>query len=309
MASDVQIVQDTYTFKRMGTCALQADVYRPAGEGLVPAILWLHGGALIFGDRRTLPAWQVTRYIEAGYGVVAMDYRLAPEVDLPAIVVDLRNGYDWLRQQAHVLGLDPTRVAVMGHSAGGYLTLLAGNHLQPRPQALVSFYGYGDITGAWYSQPDPYYCQQPIVPENEALAAVGARVLTGTPYGGELFQRRFRYYLYCRQQGLWPHQVARHDPDADAAWFAPYCPMHQIPDDYPPTLLIHGRQDTDVPVDQSEKMAAALDRQGIPHIFIDLPDRGHVFDLEPRALKDAIVGDVFARVLAFLARYVGAESV
>jgi acetyl esterase/lipase len=80
--------------------------------------------------------------------VVAIDYRLAPEAKLPAIVDDLRDAAAWIREQGPArFGIASERLAVAGHAAGGYLTLLSGHAVEPRPRALVSFYGYGDIAG------------------------------------------------------------------------------------------------------------------------------------------------------------------
>ena len=50
------------------------------------------------------------------------------------------------------------------------MALMAGFVLKPRPKALVSFYGYGDIAGEWYSRPDPFYNRQAPVPKEEALS-------------------------------------------------------------------------------------------------------------------------------------------
>jgi acetyl esterase/lipase len=89
--------------------------------------------------------------------ILKIDYRLAPETKLDAILEDIDAAYGWLRKEGSREGLDADRVAVVGHSAGGYLTLMAGCRFSPKPAALVSFYGYGDIAGDWYSRPDPYY--------------------------------------------------------------------------------------------------------------------------------------------------------
>ena len=107
----------------------------------------------------------------------------------------------------------------MGGSAGGYLTLMTGFRVEPRPKALVSFWGYGDVAGAWYSRPDPFYRSQPLVPEEEARAP-SAAVISEDPGKNE----RPKFYLYCRQQGLWPREVAGYDPDADRG-VRPFCPF------------------------------------------------------------------------------------
>lgn len=72
----------TYVYKMVHDCKIQADIYRCPGEERRPAILWLHGGALIFGNRRMLPGEQMELYLAAGYTVISIDYRLAPETKL-----------------------------------------------------------------------------------------------------------------------------------------------------------------------------------------------------------------------------------
>ena len=129
------------------------------------------------------------------------------------------------------------RVVVLGGSAGGYLTLVSGYLVEPRPAALVSFWGYGDITGPWYSRPDPFYRRQPLVTEAEARAAVGSTTVAEPPAKNQ----RSRFYLYCRQNGLWPKEVAGHDPDAEPKAFDAFCPLRRVTAQYPPRSSCTGR--------------------------------------------------------------------
>jgi acetyl esterase/lipase len=287
----------TYTYKTTPGCAIQADVHLPAGAGPHPVIVWLHGGALIAGGRDGMQARHREAYLAAGYAVVAGDYRLAPETKLPEIIADLRDLLGWVRAESpRLFGADPTRVAAIGHSAGGYLTLMAGVVAAPRLQALVSFYGYGDIIGDWYRRPDPFYCQQPAVPEAVARAGVGT-----TPLASGGWEGRGDFYLYCRQHGLWPQEVAGFDPDTQPEAFTPYCPVQNVTPSYPPTLLLHGDQDTDVPYAQSVQMAEALTRAGVPHELITIAGGGHGFDYE----EGEVSAQAFTRVLAFLKESIG----
>ena len=284
----------THTYKTAGDCAIQADMYRPQDDAVRPVIFWIHGGALIMGHRGNLRATQLNRYLDAGFAVVSVDYRLAPETKLPGILEDLDDAYRWVRSEGPKLfRIDPDRIAVVGHSAGGYLTLAAGYRFRPRPRALVSFYGYGDIAGDWYSKPSLFYSQQPAVSKGEAHAAVGKVAISGSSGPNQ----RGRFYLYCRQQGLWPKEVVGRDPIAEPKAFDPFCPVRNVTVDYPPTLLLHGDQDTDVPFEQSEQMAAELKRQGVEHEFIRIPGGPHGFDSN---VKDPRVGEVFERVIVFL---------
>jgi len=100
---------------------------------------------------------------------------------------------------------------------------------------------------------------------------VGTVPLTDPPSPNE----RGRFYLYCRQQGRWPQEVAGHDPHREPEWFDPYCPVRNVSAEYPPTLLIHGTADTDVPYSESAAMAARLEECGVPHALITLEGAGH----------------------------------
>jgi acetyl esterase/lipase len=291
----------TVAYRTVGGLALPADVYVPPGRGPFPVVLWIHGGALVFGDRGMLPADERDRYLHAGLAVVAIDYRLAPETKLDGILEDVDAAHAWLRREGPSLGLDPDRLGVVGHSAGGYLALMAGTRFRPRPRAVVSFYGYGDVAGPWYSRPDPGYRQDPLVSREEAERAVGREPLA---QGDEA--RRFAFYRYTRQRGLWPQLVTGHDPDREARVFEPWCPVRNVTADFPPTLLLHGDRDADVPYERSVEMAGALQAAGVPHELVTLTGLGHVFDLEGAGPKDPAVVRAFDRAVAFLTGRLGA---
>jgi len=290
-----EVVRSTYTYKTTGDLRIRADVYRKPDDVVRPAILWIHGGALIMGNRGWLHPVQAEKYLNAGYTVISIDYRLAPQVRLQRIIEDLEDAYRWVRTEGPKLfRIDPNRIAVVGHSAGGYLALMAGFVLKPRPKAIVSFYGYGDIRGEWYSRPDPFYSRQPAVPKEEAYQSVGTRVISE-----DQGESRERFYLYTRQKGIWAMEVVGQDPDMEPRSFDPFCPLRNVTQDYPPTLLLHGDKDTDVPYEQSVLMDKELERQGIQHELISMPGRGHGFD---GAMEDPVIAATFDRVLKFLER-------
>jgi acetyl esterase/lipase len=286
----------SYTYKTAENCSIQADVYQVNHPKKQPAIVWIHGGALMAGSRADITAYQLEKYLEAGFSVISIDYRLAPETKLPWIIEDLQDAVRWVREKgSDLLAIDPDRLAVIGHSAGGYLVLMAGFVINPPPRAIVSFYGYGDIIGPWYSQPDPWYCKQGLVQEDRAYKSVGRLSLTEADWG-----KRFPFYLYCRQHGLWPQEVTGQDPQKNPDWFYGYCPMRNVTGNYPPTLLIHGDQDTDVPCELSVEMDSVLAQHQVPHQLQILKGRGHVFDGVKGAHRDPVISRLFVQVEEFL---------
>ncbi len=288
-----ELFKNTYTYKTIGDLRILADVYRKQDDLIRPAILYIHGGALIMGNRSWLDPVQAQKYVDAGYTIISIDYRLSPQAKLNQIIEDLAEAYRWVRIDGPtLLRIDPNRIALVGHSAGGYLALMGGFRLKPRPAAVVSFYGYGDIAGDWYSRPDPFYNRQPAVTREEAYRAVGTGVVAEDPVA-----KREPFYLYTRQQGLWPREVAGHNPATEPRTFDPLCPLRNITKAYPPTLLLHGDDDTDVPFEQSVLMSGELERQGVEHEFIAMTGKGHGFDEE---MSDPVVASTFDRVLAFL---------
>lgn len=298
-AMPTDFVKETVCYKQVGDCKIFADVYRAGHSANHPAIVWIHGGALISGNRANLPPLQLQKYVKAGFNVISIDYRLAPETKLKFILEDLRDAFEWVRTQGPTqAGIDPHRIGVVGHSAGGYLALMSGVCVTPRPNAIVSFYGYGDIAGEWYSRPDPFYSQKPAVPKDEAYAAVGPGVISETSAPA-----RFRFYLYCRQNGTWPKEVAGHDPDKESKAFDPFCPVRNVTKQYPPTLLLHGDKDTDVPYEQSVLMAETLERNKVEHQLITMTNRGHGFDGGRKAAEDPVIAETFDRVVAFLKKH------
>src|SRR5208283_2374088 len=228
-AADVKSMKTTYTYKTVEKCEIKADVYRDGGDKVLPVAVWIHGGALIMGNRAGIDTALRDRLLAGGFAVVSIDYRLAPETKLPGIIEDLQDAFRWVRGKGpELFHIDPKRVVVLGGSAGGYLTLMSGFCVDPPPQALVSYWGYGDIAGAWYSKPDAFYRTKPLVPKDEAYAQVAGPVLS-EPDG----KNRGRFYLYCRQQGLWPKEVAGLDPEKEPKAFDPYCPIRNITIKYP----------------------------------------------------------------------------
>ena len=299
---EILYTKETYSYKIVNNHKILADVFRYPGKEIRPALMLIHGGALIFDSRIDLSDERLEMYLKEGYTVISIDYRLAPESKLAEIIEDLEDAYRWIVSEGpELFNIDPDRIAVVGHSAGGYLTLMAGFRLIPRPKALVSFYGYGDITGSWYSQPDSFYNQMKPVSEDQAFQGIGDTVISGVT-SESLGNSRFLFYLFCRQHGLWPIEVSGHDPDKESDWFRDYEPIRNITPRYPPTMLLHGEKDNDVPFRQSALMAEVLKSNGVEYEFIRNSNWGHAFD-EESGMKDPAVQEAFKRVMIFLKKH------
>lgn len=267
-------VEETAVYKTVGNLQIQAEIFRPPGDRVVPVVVWIHGGALINGHRQGISSRVRSYARKRGFALVSIDYRLAPETKLPSILEDVEDALAWIRGPgARQYHLDPTRIAVTGGSAGGYLTLTTGYRVRPRPQALVAFWGYGDLIGPWYSRPSGHPRHNRVkVTEAEAW-----RQVSGPPVAdsrdragnGGLF------YNYCRQTGLWPKHVSGWDPHTDPEKFFPFMPVKNVTAEWPPTLMIHGTADTDVPHEQSEMMARQFTHHHVPHRLISIEDGEH----------------------------------
>ncbi len=115
---------ETHIFKTVDCNEIVADIYPTTGREN-PAVLFIHGGGLIMGSRKAILPSQIETFNDSVFSVVSIDYRLAPETKLPAIVSDIEAAWSWLRDKASSFGIDSSRIAIVGHSAGGYLALMA----------------------------------------------------------------------------------------------------------------------------------------------------------------------------------------
>jgi acetyl esterase/lipase len=287
MAEEPKINLKTYTYKKVDGLEIKAEVHRTNDDRMLPVLVWIHGGALINGHRSNIDGRLKKKALDAGYAIVSIDYRLAPETKLPKIIEDLEDAFAWIREKGpKLLNVDPRRLAVAGGSAGGYLTLTAGFCVEPRPAALISFYGYGDLVGDWYSKPSPHpRHHQSKLSEEEARKQVSGPPISDSRErkgnGGE-------FYQFCRQQGLWPKEVSGWDPHTEVDKFVPFMPARNVTREYPPTLLIHGTKDTDVPYEQSVIMANAFKQHGVAHELITIPDAEHgLFGGDPAKIEAA----------------------
>jgi acetyl esterase/lipase len=292
------IVTTTYVYKTVGNLEIKLDAHRPNDSTIRPLAVWIHGGALINGGRQGIGrAGQML--LDAGYCVVSIDYRLAPETRLPGIIEDVDDAFRWLRENGREkLAVDPSKIAVLGGSAGGYLTLTSGFRVQPRPTVLVSFWGYGEVVNSWYADPSPHerHRNGPALSDAEMAAIeAGPPVANAKDRAGN----GGAYYQMTRRLGVWPIKVSGCDPVKERTRFIPYMAAHNVTPDYPPTLLIHGTKDTDVPYEESQIMAQEFEKHRVQYRFITIEGGEHGL----RGGNPADIDAAYAAVLPFVEKY------
>jgi acetyl esterase/lipase len=218
--------------------AQRFDLYLPAeGNGPFPLVVWIHGGGWERGDRRLRDASPAEALLTRGFAVASISYRLSSEAVFPAQIHDVKAAVRHLRAQAPALGLDGSRIALWGESAGGHLAALAGtsadvatfddpalgnNGVSSRVQAVIDFYGPTSFP-TFDRDAQTARCQRRIAgPESTASRLIGAPVGANT------------------SAALKASPIAYVSPNA------------------PPFLIQHGKADCMVPWQQSEALANAL---------------------------------------------------
>lgn len=127
--------------------------YRPRGLSRgkpAPALVYLHGGGWVVGSPDTHDGICRLLAERAGARVFSVDYRMGPEHRFPAAIDDCRAAWQWLARESEGLGVDPTRIAVGGDSAGGNLAAVLALELRdtalPKPCLQVLIYPATDAT-------------------------------------------------------------------------------------------------------------------------------------------------------------------
>jgi len=223
------------------------DLYLPRAEGPLPLVVYVHGGAFRAGDKGE---WPPLEYVAQGYALAAINYRLSQHALFPAQIEDCKAAVRWLRAHAAEYGLAPDRFAAGGTSAGGHLVAMLGTtghvseldigeHLDvsSRVQAVLDYFGPTDFLQMdAHRLPNGMVHDTPGSPESQLV-------------GGPIQEN--------------PDKVARANP------------MTYVTAEAPPFLIVHGDQDPLVPHHQSELLAAALKKAGVPVTFYTVEGGGH----------------------------------
>lgn len=114
-----------------GTAPLQKIDFFAAKSARAPLLIFVHGGGWKRGDKGNATGRDLApHYVEQGYAVASVNYRLVPDATVEQQAADVASAVAYLRSNAVKLGIDPTKIVLMGHSAGAHLVALVGTDPQ-----------------------------------------------------------------------------------------------------------------------------------------------------------------------------------
>ena len=217
--------------------AQKMDVYFPDSGGPWPALVYVHGGSWMRGDK-TEALMFAGNMTSQGYLVVSINYRLYPPARFPAMIEDVKCAVRSLRAHAGEYNLDPNRIGAMGVSAGGHL---------------VSLLGTSDQSDGWDA--GEYLDQSSRVKAVIAMAAVT-----------DLSQNFPNADIETMK-----HMGFGEDNVVEAS------PITHVTSDDPPFLLIHGDRDELVPYEQSQLMYDRLRQMNVSAQLVIVKNATHSF--------------------------------
>jgi acetyl esterase/lipase len=131
------------------------DIYAPADAKKLPVVFWIHGGGWQAGDKTSVQLKPQT-FVDRGFVFVSTNYQLLPHVEMGTIIRDVTKSLHWTHDHIAEYGGDPTRVLVMGHSAGAQLAALVctdDRYLKTEGLSLEFIKGCVPVDGDTYDVP------------------------------------------------------------------------------------------------------------------------------------------------------------
>jgi acetyl esterase/lipase len=239
------VVQQDLRYAEVGKRPLSFDLFRADDSSTLPLVVMIHGGGWISGDRYDfLEEAQV--FAAAGFAAATVEYRLAPLHPYPAAVADVMAFVRYARGNAAELGIDPERIGAMGVSAGGHLAAMLGV-AGKRPTA--DDHTSGGETRRIQAVVDLCGITDITHPEGRHF-----------PVAWE-FLRQFMGCAYSGNEETWREASPLCHVTPEAASF----------------LIMHGREDDIVPLEQSHRLKEALEGAGVQADLHVLPGEGHGF--------------------------------
>jgi acetyl esterase/lipase len=259
----VQVVPDVVYGHKDGM-ALTFDVLKPERPDGAAVIYMVSGGWI---SRWSPPEQAVNRFralLDKGFTVFVVRHGSSPKYLIPDIVADVRRAVRYIRYHAKTWSVDADRMGVFGGSAGGHLSLMLGNASDE-----------GDESA----------------PASEAFMKVSNRVAAVVAYYPPVDLRRMARGLEAGTTGRFPAlNFEREKAEA-------YSPLVFVTRDDPPTLLIHGDEDTLVNISNSQIIHKAFQEAGVKTEFVTLPGAGHGFQGADATRASSLMVDWFSQTL------------
>lgn len=260
-------------YSTTGNATRKALIYRPAGEGPFPAMVCVHGGAWVSGDRFATAGF-AERIAAAGIVVMAIDTRLSPQYPYPAAIADVNCATRWLKYHATSYGVDSRRIGGLGISSGGYLVLLSAMCFN-----------------------DPLYATE--IPEDVPLSAKTDAKMAFVVTCSGVLDPPARYRMAEKNGNhdilLCHHAFFRHLETMEKASPAQILSHHEKMD-LPPALFFQGSDDPRLPSDTADKTALAWKKAGGTASAIIYPDTGHSIGM----WRQEVLADALFRIQALV---------
>lgn len=240
----------------------------PQDDGLLAAVVYVHGGGWAYGDRAMNPQRILA---EAGFFTVSISYRLSDVAPHPAQIHDVKAAIRWVRAHAEEYGVDPARIGIWGHSAGGHLSALAATtNDDPAYEGSSGNAGYDSSV----------QCAIPMSPPLDCL--IDWFAVQGLPMHPD--------------SGVMADMLGASQID-DPAIARAASPLWQVKRGMVPQLIIHGEEDDLVPISQARAYVSSLRHHGQPQVeLVALPGLGHDADAgtypdnpDPFGLKPLVI--------------------
>lgn len=230
---------------------LHLDVVEPARRRpRRPAVMQIHGGAWVIGDKREQGQPLMGHLAANGWVCFNVNYRLSPQATFPDHLVDLKRGLAWIRAHADTYDVDPDFVAVTGGSAGGHLAALLA--LTPNDARYQP--GFEDA-------------------DTSVQAAVPI-------YGVYDFTNRTGAHRPTFVEKLLEPTVMKAKLAEEPEKFREASPVDRVHPDAPPFFVIHGDHDSLTPVESARLFVERLrEVSRRPVLYAELPGAQHAFDI------------------------------